>query len=1123
MSRRPAGRCNALNSPVGQIAARPAKSERSIAEYCLQLVESMALEIIHDVVFCTSRGRVLTTYLTWRVSPRNLFWAIAIQLLILTAPANHARAEEPVPTATVLSEPIISRLVPKSDIQFTKLSLSQGLSQTRVGQIIQDDDGYMWLGAQHGINRFDGYTFQVFKHDRDDPGSLSGVYIYSTFKDRDGTIWIGTDQLLDAFDRKTGKFKHFVLDESTPTVLQISQDRQGFLWLATSQGLYRLEPATGSVKRFGQVPGRDDGLSTDDIKSTATDREGVFWVATGNGLEAFDPDTGKVNHRIPLRIEAREFQFFEDSKGLFWILWGSGSGLALYDRAQSTVRKISFSNTADGLMSGVYKMIETRNGDLWLVSMGAGLLRFNRADFTFDQYVNDPTDPQSLSENRVIEIFEDRQGNIWTGLHASPPNVFTPEPLPFQKVWPYSGHVNKLGETFVNAILEDRKGNVWMGTGGALTRVDPAGQLRIFDLAENGASVEILSMVEDGDGTLWIGTIGTGLISFDPETSKTRTFRYERGRRDWISSDVVTRVFLDRQRILWLATWNGLNRLDTRTQTFKTFRADTSLNKELFSIDEDDQDNLWIGSRVGLVKFSKATEEFEEFRHDPSDPTTISNNTTNNVFRARDGRFWIATHNGLNMFDPATRAFRAYFEKDGLAGNAVSCTRQDADGNLWISTNRGVSKLDPATGEFQNFTSADGLPGNDMGGWHACSSGRNGRMYFAGFPGAAVVDPSKIRSAEPLAKVLFTDVRIEDKPVLYPLKNADVAYQIRYDQNFAVSFSAFDFSNPAAVRYRYRIAPIETDWHLLPAALRTINFATLPTGTFTLVVEAATERGGWGGSGSLAIQVSPPWWSTWWFIALVCLMSIAAIIAAYKARMMQIEMVYNARLEERLGERTRVARDLHDTLLQSFQGLIYRLEAVRNLLPGEPAKASEMLNVILLKSDDAIVEGRDTIQSLRDPAKATADILTLVENDAAELSTLQPDGSHSLFSLKAVGKQPRLPVEVRDELRQICREALRNAYFHSGAKNIECLFSFEGARMEIVVSDNGKGMPPRSDQKDYSGHYGIAGIMERASNLDAQVSISSQEGQGTKVTLKMNTTESRLQSISRKLVAHHVR
>lgn len=243
------------------------------------------------------------------------------------------------------------------------------------------------------------------------------------------------------------------------------------------------------------------------------------------------------------------------------------------------------------------------------------------------------------------------------------------------------------------------------------------------------------------------------------------------------------------------------------------------------------------------------------------------------------------------------------------------------------------------------------------------------------------------------------------------------------------------------------------------------------------------------------------------------------LVAVYRARVMQIDALYRARLEERLGERTRVARDLHDTLLQSFQGLIYRLEAVRSLLPGEPVKASEMLNVILLKSDDAIVEGRDTIQSLRDPTKASADLLKLVEEDSVELASIQPDEGHASFSLEVEGTQARLPIEVRDELRQICREALRNAYFHSQASNISCFFKFEGSRMEIIVADDGKGMPEEFESRHEAGHYGISGIRERANNLGANVAISSRLGHGTKVVLSMNTSESRLRSIARKMAA----
>jgi signal transduction histidine kinase len=181
-----------------------------------------------------------------------------------------------------------------------------------------------------------------------------------------------------------------------------------------------------------------------------------------------------------------------------------------------------------------------------------------------------------------------------------------------------------------------------------------------------------------------------------------------------------------------------------------------------------------------------------------------------------------------------------------------------------------------------------------------------------------------------------------------------------------------------------------------------------------------------------------------------------------------------------------------------------------------------MLNVILLKSDDAIVEGRDTIQSLRDPSKASADIVALIEEDAAELATLQPDERRAAFSMRIEGTQARLPIEVRDELRQICREALRNAYFHSEAKNISCFLKFESSRMEMIVTDDGKGMPEDFEKGREPGHYGISGIRERASNLDATVSISSRKGHGTKVALSMNTNESRLRSITRKLVADKV-
>lgn len=1037
--------------------------------------------------------------------------------LDLWIPAAAQGADAPVKIATVDPGSISVQVHRKSDLQFRKLSLSDGLSQTRVGKIIQDDQGYVWLGSQVGVNRFDGYNFRVYKHDRDDPGSLSGVYIYSIFKDRSGTIWIGTDQLLDAFNAATGKFRHFIVDKATPSVLQISQDRQGYLWLSTSQGLYRLDPNSGITKRFGHVDGDNGSLSSDDIKSTGTDKSGTFWVATANGLEAFDPGTGRVSLRVPLHMEAREFEFFEDSHGVFWIFFGTGSGLAIYDKARNTLRKLSFSNADDGL-SGIYRMIETRNGDLWFATMGAGLLKFNRTDFSFDQYLNDPTDPQSITENRVIELYEDREGNVWTGLHANPPNVFTQKALPFRKVWPIPGHVNKLGESFVNAILEDRAGTVWLGAGGALQRIDRDGRLEVVDLYREKRSIEILSIVEAKDGILWIGTIGSGLISFDPQTRKTTVFRYQKGRKDWISSDVVPRLHIDDAGILWMTTWNGLDRYDPKNNTFKAFRADSSLNKEFFSLAEDRADNLWIGSRVGLVKFDKATEAFEEFRHDPADASSISNNTVNNILSAADGTLWLATHNGLTHFDPVSKKSVAFFERDGLAGSSISCILQSTDGDLWLSTNHGVSKMDQKTKRFLNYTSADGLPGDNMGGWHSCSAGADGRMYFAGFPGAAVSNPTYADTGNKNIPLRFTDIRIDDRSVLYPIRGASIPFELAYDDSLNVSFAALEFTNASGMRYRYKLAGLDADWHLLTSAQRNINYAALPAGSFTLDVQAATERGEWMPDGaSISLVVAPPWWRTWWFYGIVLATVLLVLAVLYRIRLAQVAAIYNLRLEERIGERTRVARDLHDTLLQSFQGLTYRLEAVRSLLPAEPERAANMVDLILQKSDEALVEGRETIQLLRDPSNVTGDLIADVTADAEEVSLLQSDVPKPTFRVLVEGPTVEFPPDIRNEVRQICKEALRNAFKHSGGSKIECVFRFARDHAYVSIEDDGHGMVANSGFLPGAPHFGIPGLRERAARINADLNIHSEVGKGTRIELVLTTRSQSLAEISKRI------
>ena len=311
-----------------------------------------------------------------------------------------------VPQAHVDPRTIILPVVDGKDIRFTRLSTEDGLSQTRVSQIVQDDQGFMWFGSQYGLNRYDGYKFKVFKHEPGVANSLSGVYISSLFKDRSGSLWIGCDEFLDKFDPVTETFTHYRIDTEgaqgeTVPVTNISQDHMGMLWLATSRGLYRFDPSTGRTIRYRHDPNNPFSLSSDEIRTTGEDRKGTFWVGTSEGLDAFDRDTGKVTLHVPLQ-NLCETSFYEDRFGVFWIIHLTGGGLAVFDRKTNTLTPYSFhkGHLSDALPTGVMAMLEDRDGTLWFGTMGDGLLKFDRKGRKFIRYRNDPTNPESLGENR---------------------------------------------------------------------------------------------------------------------------------------------------------------------------------------------------------------------------------------------------------------------------------------------------------------------------------------------------------------------------------------------------------------------------------------------------------------------------------------------------------------------------------------------------------------------------------------------------------------------------------------------------------------------------------------------------------------------------------------------------
>jgi len=822
-------------------------------------------------------------------------------------PHNQPNNVRAVRQAHVDPRTITLPVVDGNGIRFTRLSTDEGLSQTRVIQIVQDDQGFMWFGSQYGINRYDGYKFKVFKHEPGRTNSLSGVFISSLFKDRSGSLWVGCDEFLDKFDPVTETFTHYRIDTAgadgeTVPVTHIRQDHAGMLWLSTLRGLFRFDPSTGQTIRYRHDPNNPFSLSSDEIKQTGEDGTGAFWVVTSAGLDAFDRHTARVTLHVPLH-EHREMSFHEDRYGVFWIVHVTGGGLEVFDRKTNTLTHYSFNggHLSDALPTGVMAMLEDRDGTLWFATLGNGLLKFDRKERKFIRYRHDPTNPDSLGQDDVAALFQDREGNIWAGLHMMAPTRFATRPPLFEKFKNEPGNPNSMSGTMVNSIYEDRQGILWIASIDTLNRVDRnTGQYTFYRTVGPGVRPRPTSIIGDRSGFLWVGTGGLGLIRYDPKTGLFKKFRHSPTDPLSLSSDNVTQLLIDHAGRLWAATFDGLDRFDPATSHSTVYKLDPQSPAQIdIAVKEDPEGALWVGTHSsGLQRFDPAIERFTaSYKHDSNDPTSLSNNRVNSVHFDHSGTMWVGTQDGLDRFDHKTGGFESYYEQDGLSGNVVSCILEDERGNLWMSTNNGLSVFDPSKKTFKNYSAADGLPGTDLTGWGACFKSPSGEMFFGGFDGGVAFHPDKVVDSPYVPPVVLTDFRLFDRPVTVetasPLSKSigyTGALSLSHDQNiFSLEFSALSYFNSPTNRYRYKLDGLDHQWHEVGSNQRLVTYTTLPAGGYTFRVQGATSRGAWSEPGlELAVEILPPWWNTWWFRALCAAAFLGVLWVLYQVRIQQV-------------------------------------------------------------------------------------------------------------------------------------------------------------------------------------------------------------------------------------------
>jgi len=834
---------------------------------------------------------------------------------IVTIPQNVTQ-EEPLPNIS-------------GALRFESLGLEDGLSQSTVLAILQDQFGFLWIGTEDGLNRYNGYTFRVFRPDLNNPDTISDRWITSLYEDSQGYIWIGTRQGgLNRYNPATGNFTYYLHDSTDPEsisgnyVTAILENTKGELWVGTNYGLNLLDPQTGKFERFNSDPDISTTISSNLITALFQDSRGILWIGTEDGrLNRFNSATKNFISYIydPKNFSAVKGRsiksIIEDRNGDLWL--ASFEGLHRFKPSESSFTSYKHLRTKpSSLVSDtIQSLYIDRSGTFW-VGTNEGLDRFNPKTNSFVHYRHDPSDPTSLDNNIILSIYEDLGGVLWIGTFGGGLNKFNKGQSKFAYYHHEPSNPNSLSANHIFPIHADSSGNIWIGTyGGGLNRFNPHQGLFTHYLhdPENPNSLpsnEIYSVYVDKTGTLWVGT-AEALSRRNPASVNFTHYTNDPADPESLAGGPVQVIFQDSKGLLWIGTSNGLDLLDPSIGKFTHYQTnltepDTISSNVITSIYEDRDGILWVGTfDNGLNRFSRETGTFIRYQRNREDPQSLSDNSITAIYQDKKNNLWIATEGGgLNIYYPESNTFQHYTEKNGLPNNVIYGILEDEFGQLWLSTNFGLSRFDPQKETFRNYTVSDGLQSNEFN-IGAYVKGLDGKMYFGGINGLNAFLPAEVKDNTYAPPVILTSFNPGGQPDP-ELPQAEVLSQVNLgwpNNNFAFEIAALSFAEPGRNQYAYKLEDFDTDWNYISTS-REGRYTNLAGGTYTLRFMGTNNDGIWNESDqTVQITVIPPFWQTWTFRILVTLAIIGLGLLAYGIRVHSIQ-AQNLQLELTIHERT---------------------------------------------------------------------------------------------------------------------------------------------------------------------------------------------------------------------------
>lgn len=1038
-------------------------------------------------------------------------FALSFALAVMAA-CGLARAQD-IPVVEV-------PLVAGEPIQFHRLSAPpQPFAQQRM---VQDRYGFLWLSASDGLRRYDGYGFMKVP-DAQNANSVGLIIGHSFASDRSGRLWIGADDSLNRYDPATGTLTQYRSDNEECGTVRIAhdivEDQDGVIWLATDDGLTALDPATS--KTTCHRPRYTPGSGETRIIGMAAVPDGTLWSTSSAGLYAIDRRTGKVTRHLKLEADSGTrfvctgfpSKPFLDRTGTLWVGLSSGGDLAAVNVATGAVTVYAFQDggLAPNASSGVVSIQEDRDGALWLGTNQLGLVKLAPDRKQAIWYQNNPDDPDGLRDDLIVNLFKDRDEHFWALTRAGAVHRFDSEPPRFRSYRHQQANPNSLGKGAVTAAYMDDPDTLWIGTNRGLNRIDrKTGQATLVN--EPVFARGVSAIAKDHTSHLWFGTNGNGVVRFDPASGHYTLYTNQASDPRSLNHNRVTAVWVDRRGSVWVGTDFALSRWEPATNDFSTFRALPKGLAQYRSIAEDASGALWLAtSSRGVHRFDPATGTFTIFDAELRAAQPPGHNRVNSVHVDRTGMVWAGTFRGLGKLDPRTATFTSYASRSGLPADTVIGMLEDNDGRLWLSTPNGLSRFDPRTEAFTNYHASDGLLTDRFGNPGAAARSSGGELFFGSQNGLVAFFPEQVIEREHSLPVYLTNLRLFGEPVLpgngplqQPIWSA-TSLKLESSNIVSFDFTALNYVDPERTRYRYRLEGFETKWNETDSSRRSATYTMLPAGDYIFQVQARGARGDWSKSAvSLDIRVPPPWYATWYFRLLVAAALLMSLWLAYRLRVRQLHRRFEIALYARLGERSRIARELHDTLLQSYQASLLWFRTALNALPERPLEAKQRLEQALDRAEAAIVEGRDAVQGLRASTVEVNDLAEAIAAMGAGLTNGRAAGEAPVIDVAVEGPSRHLNPLAREEAFRIAGEALRNCFHHSAARRITVTLHYDVRQFRLTVADDGKGIEVATlEGQQPASHFGLPGMRERATIIGGQLSIRSAIGRGTEVELRV--------------------